>query len=277
MPGDVRHNPSLGPEPQAGSVHGRNVKTSRTLTVLFSTLGLAGCPAPDDDMSADGSTGSTGAADAPMTGDDDDDDDNDDDDDDDTTSGPPGDDDDDAPGTDSSSDDAGADSPLVEACEDFYTTYDECFPQYAGEGYCDGIDEYVAGDCGDSYADYFACLSELDCATLESTDEFDCRDQYEAAYEVCDGAVAACQAGEGSGDLAFTFCDASLFHCVDDHTYGIDCALDGGTVDCTCTIDDASSGMFSYEDTEALCSGDAVVTAVTESCGWPADVASDLQ
>lgn len=226
-------------------------------------------------MSADGSTSSTGGTDAPTTGDDDDDGDG--------TNGMPGDDnddddddDDDTSGTDSSSDDGGASSPLFDACEDFYATYDECFPQYAGEGYCDGIDEYFAGDCGNSYADFFACLSELDCEPLESSDEFDCREQYEAAYEACDGAVAACQGGEGSGDLAFTFCDASLFHCVDDHTYGLDCALNDATVECTCTIDDASSGMFSYEDTEALCAGDAVVAGVSESCGWPADVASDL-
>jgi len=48
-------------------------------------------------------------------------------------------------------------------------------------------------------------------------------------------------------------------------------------VECTCTIDGASSGTFSYEDSEALCAGQTVVAALTESCGWPADVASELE
>ncbi len=183
---------------------------------------------------------------------------------------------DDPDGTDTDSE--SGEPPPASGCESFYASYDACHPEYAGEGDCDFVFESFPDDetCVTALDDYYGCLSQLDCQTMDTLDGFPCRTEFEMFSASCGDSVGSCQAGSGSGDLDATACETSLFNCLDDNAYAFECetSASGDTVECSCTVNGEPSGTTTLETSEAWCAGEDLAAALATDCGWPEGVAS---
>lgn len=97
--------------------------------------------------------------------------------------------------TGASSGTTGAVEPTL--CERLAAKYVECNPQYSAlegvvQGYCDDYlsqAEMTSPECSSAAEDFFACLSELDCADFPSYPNFDqapgCETEADAASNAC--------------------------------------------------------------------------------------------
>lgn len=177
------------------------------------------------------------------------------------------------PTTGSDTDGTGGSLDPAAICEDYENVYDDCIaPEYAREEYCDSytLDYLSSGEpCANATLEWFACLSQLDCAEINAPEDIPCRSTYESAHKICPEGFGVCADEENTwnGDNSCTY---EFSQCLDGSEYRIDCVPNGASSTCTCTTDGTTSGMFDVGTAKPDCFGSEYRQGAEDSCGFPA-------
>lgn len=167
-------------------------------------------------------------------------------------------------------------SPLVEACVDLYTTYQDC---YGGYGYSDeeivGLcmqtetytEMYEGENCVTLVTEHMVCLSSLSCRELENNDFFDgpCSKTYANGNAECPEAFAFCEGGGGGGGP--DGCELESSGCLDGNTYGVAC----DAMTCTCLLNGVEGDTFASPGADA-CFDENFGDGAAAACGFPAGI-----
>jgi hypothetical protein len=175
---------------------------------------------------------------------------------------------------DDESDDEGNSIDLGQACEQYYEHYYACAdyePEAPVPESCAESQPYFEGyadECQAALAEYWACLSEVDCATLV--------DPY-ASVETC---PEVRRRGHDTCPLLFSYCDATVGSsgaspcaegragCVDGKIYDLECTdLADGSMGCVCKID--GEPVSEFDVANRTCAEDHISAEMFDRCGFP--------
>lgn len=161
---------------------------------------------------------------------------------------------------------------LSEVCEEYvehsYTCNGEQLEDPA-ETYCEESQKYFDGysdDCQGALAEHWACLSTVDCETLNSDGSYEtCRETKRAGYHACPLLFAYCEASVGSGSTSP--CYESREGCIDGKIYRLECADQAdGSMACECQID--GEAIEAFDVPNASCLG-FIGYEHLDRCGFP--------